>query len=145
MQPVSQRQRRFGLGALLATVALVMTGCGGSDTQENPASAAESFYHAIGDEDAETACTLVTDGSGQTLTSDSPDFDNCVTFMTSYVFQRLESSDLQWFSGVEVDQAVVEGDEATVTSKDVSPEPPDDLDDDLELLRVDGGWYVKLE
>src|SRR5699024_7514349 len=103
-------------------------------------------YHAIGDKDFETACTLVTDESGETLTSESPDFDQCVSFMDRYLLAEVDSSNLEWLRSVEVNQATVDGDSATVSDDDVSPKPPSSQAvDDTKLSRVDGKWYVELD
>lgn len=146
MRMTTQLVPRAVSGALLLALGLALTSCGGSDdSQENPARAAEAFYHAMGEKDFQNACTLVTDDSGETLTEESPDFDQCVTFMNRFFLAEVDSSDLEWFRNVEVRQATVDGDSATVTKKDMSPHPPSGSDDELSLSRVDGKWYVDLD
>lgn len=142
MSPRGSSRVRLRFTAVTCGALLMMLAACSGTSQENPAATAESFLHAMGEQDAEAACLLASD-DGQPVQEGSAGFKQCVGFFT----MALGSGEANWGALAEatVTQATLSegGTQATVDEEDIKVPGSGDLDlGDLTLVKIEEKWYV---
>ncbi|WP_166350278.1 hypothetical protein [Phytoactinopolyspora limicola] len=124
----------------IAAAALTMSGCGGGSDEDRAVSAAEDFFAALAEVDAESACELNLGGDDHPLDDDHPDWDTCLTAVDTWANSVAIPVDEELpevtFDSAEVDTstdtASVDGDVPAMYGFPYS----------FDLRKVDGDWYI---
>ncbi len=119
-----------------------LAACGGGDTSaqgsSSPTATVEAFMHALGSKDASAACSQVST-AGKALVGDA--FTQCTVGLQSVFGGITDPADLTRLKAAKVTGAQVVGDKATVTKSQITNVPPD-YENDIDLVRLDGVWYI---
>ena len=126
------------LAALLATVilalALAVAGCGGG-SEDSPEDVTESFYSALSDSDAGEVCDLLSNSAAESAAAGG---DSCEDGFQKALDSGAAQAALGVADDIEVGEAEIDGDSATVTVSSGSQE------DEVSLVKEDGKWKVDL-
>lgn len=130
--------------ALIAAPGLAA--CGGGGDSDEAAATMETFFHSLGDKDADAACKKLTTNDGKKpLESDDKSFQECVKIFTM-AMGSAKDKELDQLKNLSVKEAKVDGDTATIEPDQVEG-LPDDMnngsDEPAELVKIDGSWYLK--
>lgn len=128
-------------GATLAAVAagLLLSGCGTpAPGADSPQTAVTTFFHALGDKDAEGACRVVS-SEGKPL--DGVPLKQCTLGFQKVLGSLSDQQDVAALRNAAVSGARVEGDRATVLQAQIT-DLPQGFATDIDLVRLDGRWYI---
>ncbi len=129
-----------GVSVLALPVVLTLGACttdraaGGAD----PAQTVETFMHAVGAKDPAAACAVVS-SDGQPLAG-TP-LAQCRLGLEKVLADVQDPGDLDKLKAAKVTGADVAGDRATVRKAQITGVPAD-YQNDIDLLRLDGRWYI---
>ena len=128
------------LAAAAVAAGLGLAGCTGTPAEGSgaPTQTVESFMHALGDKDPDTACAQVSTG-GEPLSG--LDLDQCREGLRKVLAAVQDPSDLARLKSAKVTGAQVTGDKATVLAAQITG-VPDGYQNDIDLLRLGGRWYI---
>ncbi len=123
---------------LLTTVAaaLLLTAC--SSPPSTPEATLEAFYHALGNKDSATACSLVA-YAGIPLSGD--DVALCRNGFDTVVQQVASAAELGQLRAAKVTGSVVSGTTATVRPDQIT-DLPEAFRSGAELVLVGDRWYL---
>ncbi len=132
-----------GSGFPRAVAALVLcaalAGCSsGSSGGQGPEQAVETFMRAVGAKDPAAACAVVASG-GRPLTGTG--LAQCRLGLEKVLLEVQDPGDLDKLKTAVVTGAQIDGDRATVRKDQITGVPPD-YQNDIDLLRLDGRWYI---
>ena len=123
--------RTRGAIAALAAAAALAAGCGGDD--RSPEDTVSEVYAAIADGDFETVCSLTDESAQQSLIDQSDGAESCEDAAAEVIGEEDDT-----FDDVEVGEADIDGDTATVTiTSDSLGET-----DEVGLVLEDDEWKV---
>lgn len=128
-----------GVVSLTAALAIgmLLAGCGGGG--DSPEEVVEDFYAAAADGDAEKMCELASEASAQSGAEEN-DAETCEEGVQS----SIDAGNLDEFSalveGVEVGEATIDGDAATVAITSAEGEEAE-----IDLVKEDDEWKVDFE
>jgi hypothetical protein len=134
---------RTSLAAAVAVAAaLLLTGCTrGPDVaagSTSPTEAVAAFMHALGQKDSDAACSQVSTG-GQPLTNAG--YDQCKEGLKKVLTDLNDPAEIAKLKAATVTGATVNGDKATV-SKDQITNVPAGYENDIDLVKINGRWYI---
>lgn len=123
----------------MVATALLLAGCGSpAPGADSPQGAVTTFFHALGDKDAEGACRVVSSG-GKPL--DGVPFQQCTLGFQKVLGSLSDQQDIAALKNAAVSGARVEGDRATVQQSQIT-DLPQGFATDIDLVRLDGRWYI---
>lgn len=118
-----------------AASALVLIGsCSGPS--DNPTTSAERFMHALAAGDIDHACRLV--ATDEQPVSEDHDWEQCQSFL--HLALASAGDEVAKYAQAKVTSAGLDGDAAHVANDDIAGVL--DPDFELDLIRIDGRWYV---
>jgi hypothetical protein len=126
----------------LAALAVVLAGCTrGPDVtagSASPAEAVAAFMHALGEKNADAACSQVSTG-GQPLTSAG--YDQCKEGLQKVLADLDDPGEIAQLKTATVTGATVNGNKATVSKEQISNVPAG-YENDIDLVNLNGRWYI---
>jgi len=121
--------------AVVAVVAVALTAaCSGSP---GPAATVETFMHAMGEKDPDTACGVVSTG-GKPLAGEL--LAQCKVGLQK-VLAEVKGDEFAALRQATVTGASVNGDKATVRPEQITRVPPG-YENTIDLVRIEGRWYI---
>jgi ketosteroid isomerase-like protein len=127
-------------GALLLTVLAtgLIAGCGGdSGSDATPEEVVTDFYAATSDSDPETMCALITEEVAQ-VAADDENADSCEEGVQASIDAGDNKAVIKLADTIEVGDATIDGDEATVAIT------AQGMEDEVHLVQEDGEWKLDL-
>ena len=129
--------------AALAAVLLAATaGCSSTPDvapgSASPTEAVAAFMHALGEKNADAACSQVSTG-GQPLTNAG--YDQCKEGLKKVLADLDDPGEIAKLKSATVTGATVTGDRATVSKAQIT-NVPDGYQNDIDLVRINGRWYI---
>jgi len=122
-------------GVVLAALAgLLIAGCGGSDAPED---VVDEFFQATADSDAEAFCATLSEAS-QTQAAETEDVETCEEGAEKAFGSGDFEAAAEMAGDVEVGEATIDGDSATVTATS------GDVEEEVPLVKEDDEWKVEL-
>ena len=126
----------------LAALTLVLAGCTRAPDvavgSASPAEAVATFMHALGQKNADAACSQVSTG-GQPLTNAG--YDQCKEGLQKVLAALDDPAEIAKLKSATVSGATVNGDKATVTKEQISNVPAG-YENDIDLVKINGRWYI---
>ena len=126
----------------LAVLTLVVAGCTRAPDvaagSASPAEAVATFMHALGQKNADAACSQVSTG-GQPLTNAG--YDQCKEGLQKVLAALDDPAEIAKLKSATVSGATVNGDKATVTKEQISNVPAG-YENDIDLVNINGRWYI---
>ncbi len=137
------RITRLRIGALLVAVLALglFAGCGDdeADGDATPEEVVAAFYAATGDADAEAMCALITEEAAQAA-ADDENADSCEEGVQASIDAGDNTAVSDLADEIEVGEATIEGETATVPISVASLEQ----EDEVTLVQEDGEWKLDL-
>ena len=138
MRPFARLCALVVAGALVATV----TGCTSAPDvaagSASPTEAVAAFMHALGDKSSDAACSQVSTGA-QPLTDAG--FDQCKEGLEKVLADLNDPDEIAQLKTASVTGATVSGDKATVSKAQIT-NVPDGFQNDIDLVKLNGRWYI---
>jgi limonene-1,2-epoxide hydrolase len=126
----------------LAALTLLLAGCTRAPDvavgSASPAEAVAAFMHALGDKNADAACSQVSTG-GQPLTNAG--YDQCKEGLQKVLADLDDPGEIAQLKSATVTGASVNGAKATVTKEQISNVPAG-YENDIDLVTIHGRWYI---
>jgi limonene-1,2-epoxide hydrolase len=126
----------------LAALTLVLAGCTRAPDvavgSASPAEAVATFMHALGQKNADAACSQVSTG-GRPLTNAG--YDQCKEGLQKVLAALDDPAEIAKLKSATVSGATVNGDKATVTKEQISNVPAG-YENDIDLVKINGRWYI---
>jgi limonene-1,2-epoxide hydrolase len=126
----------------MATLMLALAGCSrGPDIaagSANPTEAVAAFMHALGEKNADAACSQVSTG-GQPLTNAG--YDQCKEGLQKVLADLNDPAEIAKLKSATVTGATVIGDKATVSKEQITNVPAG-YENDIDLVKINGRWYI---
>ena len=133
---------RLRVLAVSAALAMAVAGCSSSPDaaagSASPTEAVAAFMHALGDKSSDTACSQVSTG-GQPLTDAG--FDQCKEGLEKVLADLNDPDEIAQLKTASVTGATVTGDKATVSKAQIT-NVPDGFQNDIDLVKLNGRWYI---
>jgi limonene-1,2-epoxide hydrolase len=130
----------LGVGLLVGGVGLA--GCSSAPETATgsaaPTEAVATFMHALGNKDTDAACAQVSTG-GQRL--QDAGLDQCKEGLEKVLAALHDPTEIAKLKSATVTGATVTGDKATVAKAQIVG-VPDGYQNDIDLVRIDGRWYI---
>ena len=129
--------------AALAAVLLAATaGCSSTPDvapgSASPTEAVAAFMLALGEKNADAACSQVSTG-GQPLTNTA--YEQCKEGLEKVLADLDDPGEIAKLKSATVTGATVTGDKATVSKAQIT-NVPDGYQNDIDLVRINGRWYI---
>jgi hypothetical protein len=126
----------------LAAVTLMLAGCTRAPDvaagSASPAEAVASFMHALGNKNADAACSQVSTG-GHPLTNAG--YDQCKEGLEKVLAALHDPGEIAQLKTATVTGATVNGAKATVSKGQISNVPAG-YENDIDLVNINGRWYI---
>ena len=104
----------------------------------SPTEAVAAFMHALGEKNSDAACSQVSTG-GQPLTNAG--FDQCKEGLEKVLADLDDPGEIAQLKSATVTGATVTGDKATVSKAQIT-NVPDGYQNDIDLVKLNGRWYI---
>ena len=126
----------------LAVLTLVVAGCTRAPDvaagSASPAEAVATFMHALGQKNADAACSQVSTG-GQPLSNAG--YGQCKEGLQKVLAALDDPAEIAKLKSATVSGATVNGNKATVTKEQISNVPAG-YENDIDLVNINGRWYI---
>ena len=126
----------------LAVLTLVLAGCTKAPDvaagSASPGEAVAAFMHALGEKNADAACSQVSTG-GQPLSNSG--YDQCKEGLQKVLADLDDPGEIAQLKTATVTGATVNGNKATVTKEQISNVPAG-YENDIDLVSINGRWYI---
>lgn len=127
---------------VLAVLTLVLGGCTRTPDvaagSASPAEAVAAFMHALGEKNADAACSQVSTG-GQPLTNAG--YDQCKEGLQKVLADLDDPGEIAQLKTATVTGATVNGNKATVSKEQISNVPAG-YENEIDLVNINGRWYI---
>jgi limonene-1,2-epoxide hydrolase len=104
----------------------------------SPTEAVAAFMHALGAKNSDAACAQVST-AGQPLTNAG--FDQCKEGLEKVLADLDDPNEIAQLKSATVTGAAVTGDKATVSKTQIT-NVPDGYQNDIDLVKINGRWYI---
>ena len=132
------RRQATAAGAAGLGLVLAIAGCSSDQGGPGPTQTVETFLHAIGSKDPDAACAQVSTG-GKPLGGTA--LEQCRVGLQKVLADVQDPGDLEKLKAARVTGATVDRDKATIVAAQIV-DVPDGYQNDIDLLRLDGRWYI---
>ncbi|GAA1874858.1 hypothetical protein [Lapillicoccus jejuensis] len=133
------RTARLGTVAVVAAGAVLVAGCGSpTPGADSPRAAVTTFFHALGDKDADGACAVVST-NGRPL--EGVALEQCTLGFQKVLGSLSDQQDIAALKNAVVSGASVNGNRATVRQSQIT-DLPEGFATDIDLVQIDGRWYI---